>query len=368
MRKACAFLCLSLVLLAGTAMATQTRVLTLGENGNVMMDESNVSTWPQTLSMYPDRAFGEITGAVMTSGGMNMKMNGKTFGLYFSKDNWTNPYLNGSTIYPAGLDQKVTLLFAQDLAGMPFGVNFSFYGDSHVKKDTNDKSAETGTGIRIGAGMTLMETLETYLQLGILSFEQKDAAGNTIAKVNGGTTIMLGARWWKEYSEMYTLVPHFGLTIDGQGTKNTTPEVKETSTTIDLGIGNNIHITKDILFVHDIGFTMMTGSVDNGNKTDMSNWVLPYFKGGMEGPLSEHFLLRWGGVKEWTMSSHKSTGHEETWSGVNTRFYLGACYTRGNLTVDANVNPGLITDGPYFITGAPGAWASSVTMKYMWGK
>jgi len=370
MRKASAFLCLGLLLVAGTASATDTRVLTLGETGNILMDESNVMMYPQTLAMWPNLGVINIMGGSISSAGNHMKYGGAVYGGYWTTEEWSDPYLhdfNGNGVN--GIDQKITMLYARDLAGKPFGFSFSLYGNKDENKN-NGNPTNSGLGIKIGAGMTFMETLETSLQFGMLSWEAKNAAGDKVAENDGGTQIMLMARWWHEMSEGMTMIPHFTFDMNSGGSKpaaggSTTDEM----TTIDLGVGHQFKIGEKAICIEDFGVKFVSGTHDAaGVKTDMSTNLLPYFKGGMETPLTEHWIFRFGGVKEWTSNSTKTGNNEHNTSGAATRMYLGAGYVRGPFSMDMNVEPALFTNGPYIISGKGGAWASQVSMSYTWDK
>ncbi len=124
---------------------------------------------------------------------------------------------------------------------------------------------------------------------------------------------------------------------------------------------------ENIMMVHDLGIRMHSQTIDApGGKTENGMNLLPYFKGGMEAPLSEHFTWRCGGVKEWNSNSSKMGSDEHNWSGASTRMYIGAGYNRGNFNLDANVDPGFFTRGPYLISGAGGSLATQVSLTYSW--
>lgn len=372
MRRLIAFACSLSIAFAGMALATQTRVLTMGESNTVLKDEANLAMWPQTLSMYPDRGLADISGGAVTTTAAHNTFGDFVLGAYWTKEQWPDDYLpvyfdpDGDGI--KGLDQKMSLYYARDLGGLPFGFSFSLFGNSHEKKGTS-KTFHSGLGLKIGAGLTLMETLETGLELGTLSWEEKDNAGKTIGENEGGTSIEFNARWWKEMSDVTTIVPHFSFATMSGGLKPTPgAATKDDATRFQLGLGANLQVNEKVLIVHDIGITMMSRTVDDGTtKHEYAATMLPYFRGGMEAPLSEHFTFRLGGVKEWNSNSHKVGSDEEITGTVRTQFYIGAGYVRGNFTLDANLDPGFFTRGPYLITGADGDWATQVSLKYVWG-
>jgi len=366
MKKLSVFLCLGFLLLASSASATDTRVLTMGENGNIIMDESNVMMYPQTLAMYPNLGVININGAGIQSAGDHMKYGGATYGGYWMTEEWSDPYLhdyNGDGV--KGLDQKITMLYARDLGGMPFGFSFSLYGNKDEHKNDGNPS-HSGLGLKIGAGLTFMETLETSLQFGMLSWEQKNAAGDKVAENEGGTQIMIMARWWHEMNEGMTLVPHFVFDMNSSGVKPAGGgSTKDDMTLIDLGVGYNMKIAEKAMMVEDFGVQFVSHKVGD---VEMSDNLLPYFKGGMEVAVSEKFTFRFGGVKEWTTDTEKDGNKEHNTSGASTRMYIGGAYVRGPFVMDMNVEPAIFTNGPYILSGKGGAWASNVSLAYTWGK
>jgi len=357
-----------LMLIAGSAMATNTRVLTMGENNNILMDEANIEIWPQTLLMYGGRGLIEITDSTITNCAGFLKFGDVTMGGAFSNGGLVPRYapMGAFGMGARGLDQKITLFFARNLSGMPFGLGLSLYGESDIRDAPGDQRSETGLGLKLNAGITVMETIEAFASLGMVNWELKNSAGNVTADVDGGVTISLGGRWWREMSERYTLIPHAMLMIDSQGDK--TGGRNMNAMIIDLGIGNNIRLGDNVLMVHDLGTMIDIGSLESGGASkDTLLWYLPYFKMGFEAPVSKHFVFRCGGLKEWVIVGEDANGASHAKSYVNTRFYIGAGYTRDRFVFDANVDPGFFTRGPYLLTGAGNSMAMSVSLRYIWG-
>jgi len=372
MRKLIVFSCMLILLAASLVNATQTRVLTMGEIGTVIRDDVNVHDFPQTLRMYPNFGTAEITGANFTTSGWHMAYGDFVVGGYWTTQGWSNGYLpdfNGNNSNDDALDQKFSLLYARDLGGMPFGFTFELFGNGEENKGA-DKSTMSGLGMKIGAGMTFMETLETSLKIGMLSWEQKDAAGITTAENEGGTSIAVNARYWMPETPMGVMVPHLMFMTESGGVKPASLQsTKDDRAILEIGFGGYMMAGEKTMIVHDLGIKTMSRTWDDGVADDKEEWsynMIPYFKGGMEGPLGEHFMFRCGGVKEWITTTHKNGSDEHNTSGAATRLYIGFGYMRGAFTLDADVKPAFFTNGPYFITGAPGALANQVSLSYKW--
>ncbi len=192
----------------------------MGEVGSVVHDDAGVQTYPQVLRMYPNFSVAEIMGGGITKSGWHMGHGDFVMGGYWTKEEWANGYqphdFDGDGVM--GLDQKFSLLYARDLAGMPFGFSFEFFGNNDEHKGAN-MAVNSGMGMKIGAGMTFMEALEASFKFGTYSWEAKDAAGNKISESEGGTMIAVNARYWMPESEWGTMVPHFMFEMNGGGVK-----------------------------------------------------------------------------------------------------------------------------------------------------
>jgi hypothetical protein len=371
MRKLIALFCILALAIASTAIATETRVLTLGEVDDIIRDDANVQMYPQTIRMYPNFGVAEIMGANFHTSGWHMTHGDFTMGSYWTTEEWADGYqpfdFDGDGTM--GLDQKFSLIYGRDLAGMPFGFSFELFANKDENKGAS-QALNSGLGMKIGAGVTLMEALETSIGFGMYSWESKDAAGATGPESEGGTIIEINARYWMPETEWGVMVPHFSFGMMSSGVKPPTgSSTKDDMTMIVLGIGGTMPAAEGIIVVHDMGVQFGSQTVDpapGGGKDEFGMNLLPYFKGGMEAPLSEHFTFRCGGVKEWYLNSMKNGSDEHNTSGANTRLYIGAGYNRGHFNLDANVDPGFFTRGPYFITGAAGALATQVSLTYMW--
>lgn len=378
MKKAVALICLVSLMLAGVAMATPTRVATMGGAGNVMKDESAVEMWPQAILAYPDLGTIEINTVSIYSAGSNMKMGPGVLGCYSSNQPWDIAALSGQTLNGASyaLDRKIQLIYGWDLSGNPFGVSFGFYGKGQENKNAAAGSATgtySGMGLKIGAGITLMQNLDIAFEFDNQSFEIKDAAEKKVASNDGGTSIMLMARYWHEISAKETVIPHFAFVTTGGGTKfeagaGTSNKTGETE--IDLGVGDNMKLTDGAWMVSDIGVKFVSGSdePDGGKKVETGSNYLPYLKGGMEAAISPTWTFRFGTVTTWNSNSWKRDNEEHNTSGASTAFYLGSGWKHGPFEFDAAVNPGFLTNGPFVLTGIGSRMFTSVSLLYTWGK
>jgi hypothetical protein len=89
----------------------------------------------------------------------------------------------------------------------------------------------------------------------------------------------------------------------------------------------------------------------------------------MEAQLYDWLWARMGAYKAWQKeSTEDNDGNTEYWGYANTSLYLGAGFLFKNLHIDAQVNPGFMTRGPYIVSGSGGDMFSQVTIYYVWGE
>lgn len=97
--KRAVILTLCMLLLAGaSSFATNTRVLTMGENNTILLDEANISLYPGRTFQYPDIALAEFSYRSIPDFRLNTDATVAQFGVHwkFGKD---NPWVLGTYLY-----------------------------------------------------------------------------------------------------------------------------------------------------------------------------------------------------------------------------------------------------------------------------
>ncbi len=371
------------VLLAFTTMASATRVTTMGGINHIVKDPANIVIYPQTLVDYPDQMWLEINSAGnLHSLGAHYGIGSSFLGLYFTTDNLTSTYAPGVPSNLGGTyntyHQKINLFYARMLGEMPIGAQLSLYGDSHnVDKSTapKDESVESVMGLGIDAGASFMEVIDAYFTFQTVSWTYEAADGKMITEPNGNMIIGFGGRMWLEMSDTYTLVPYASLTLSGEGRKDSSKvEVKKSTTTINLGVGDNINVAENVMVVSDIGISFApskteTTTPDTSLTSKRSNTSIPYFRIGLEAGLTSWMDIRFGAFKGWQgRTDEDNAGDKKSWGWADTNLYLGAGFHFNNFVIDAQVNPGFVTRGPYILSGSTGNMFARATVGYIWGE
>lgn len=361
--------------------ATQTRVMTMGEVDHIIKDDNNIWAFPQTLLLYPDRMVADIMGSNMYQLGAHYEMPCCAMAMYFGKTILVNEYapnvpdVNGNP--QMGADQKIDLFIAKELGMMPLGLKFSLYGNSYTRDYSNptDKTTMSTMGMGITLGGTFMDNLEGFFVFETYSWTNEDAAGAVVTEPSGNSNIEFGIRYWKELSSEYTIVPYFGLRMAKIGMKdNPGNEEIQSMMTIMVGFGDNIMIDDNVMVVNDIGIEYtsgtkeMTPAVGTATEDKMSSTAIPYFRIGMEADISSKVDVRFGAVKKWAgASTEADNGNKDSWGFADTEIYLGAAVHYGNLDIDAAIDPGFLTRGPYLLSGQSGDMAACISLRYTWG-
>jgi hypothetical protein len=399
--------------LSGMVYATETRVLTMGNANMIVRDVANVSLFPQTISEYPNLFIAENDDDdYFRSVGAHFKLGegdkAPVLGAYFSSDSYYNwlfyEYGHGDYVY--NNNNRIALIYGQELGGNPFGIALRYYHAS--QQATYDTTYGYNyyynyeyalTRFEFGAGITLMQKkLELSAGMAMTSWTDKeyfDTIYTDYSKPKGNFDFAFVARYWMDPIGNYTLIPHLTFASEKEGLdlypgqldtvgendlvyrRNLVYENKYTS--FDLGLGMNYKASEKILVVGDIGM-MLEASKDKlaGQTYDYeeglavlidtsfeSKWnytSLPYFRLGLDAEVFSWLDIR-AGVETWWVGHKYQPGRntyeyyeyellESKYNNVETDTYLGACFHWNNLSIDALLDPQFLSRGPYFITGA----------------
>lgn len=382
-----------MLLTVSMAHASAVRVGTMGDNSQIVKDASGVSLYPQTILNYPNIMYTTIDGASQWLVGGNYVLPVGTLGLIFKQgpngqDN--NTYFPNVPIHGGGaspvIDQKLDLIYGYDMGEMSFGLGLSLYGNSYVRNYTkvipNDKTEISASGIGINIGATIAKNLDAAITFNMMSFVNNAADGKVITEGTGNTEIGVTARYWMEMSPKYTLIPHIGFGLlgegetQGPGSATNGDKVEISTMVLQVGIGNNMNFNENVMAVADVGIeympTMTTVTPTTAGvvafKGIETHTAMPYFNLGLEGKVFTWMDIRLGVTKKWashtTDALDANDGDTEQWGFVQTDMKIGAGFHFNALNIDAEINPGFLTNGPNFISGASAPLAAKVALTY----
>jgi hypothetical protein len=390
-----------LLLLSMSSFATNTRVMTMGDNNTILMDEANIWEFPSRINDYPNIAVGEFgySGNYFQDFGVHWQfdqVNPWVLGTYFHNSDIlfppSDPYGFGPFFYifpfndggdpSASLlpNQRIDLFYGRKLGAQqnPFGVRLSLIHSSQENKVTGAESKEGFSVYDLALGLTLGGGL-TDISLGFMMMSWTDeallpTAGTTYdeSKPSGNYQIYaMGRRFW-QLTPTYTAVPHVGLAVgkteaeyymeDGAGAADSLFETdKFTFLEIDLGIGLQFAPSNDAMAVIDAGiqYSKLDGEYDNNGviiDAKGKTFTLPYFKMGADLKVFNWMDLRLGSTSYWDRDSFEASDpgvvlEDFSMNYPSNNTYLGFGFHWGNLHVDTYTDPEVFLNGFNFISG-----------------
>lgn len=413
MKKLLTLTLAALLVLGSVAYATNTRVLTMGETGNILLDESNVFMFPSRINMYPDLAIGEMgynydeeydQGTGMSKWGIHWKFGEKNpwvLGTYLARDEFrgTDSYNGRLGIGYAKLpfrawtwfdlidagwfdwpstptsnegNQRVSLIYGRKLGNNPFGFRFSkFHSSWKDEGNTGNSKAEEGLAeYDFAFGLTEQNgKWDVAAGINMLTWTNKNFNGEYNTKPSGNRAIFLHGRYFKQVNPRWTIVPNAGVILgsyEAEFYNGATPNVLvETqsvkSTNFWAGLGAHYTPVTNVLAVCEagLGYSSNKGEVKpvvGTSSTDKINFLtFPYLKIGFEGQVFDWLDLRGGATSYWQRESQEfepnPNGIKYKSNYPDNMTYLGTGMHFGNLHIDTYTNPEILLNGFDFISG-----------------
>lgn len=354
---------LGLLILVSSVMATDTRVMTMGQNNNILLDEANIWLYPSRINYYPDLAEmelvnygddyypfpeGELEGvSPIERVGVNMKFGGDkpyVIGLYLH--NQAEYYHQFSPIsgrshgsfndegYYGNSNRRADLFYGRKLGDKNFGLRFGYVHSSYKNLSANQFNETSFSQISFDLGLTLKEGLFDIM-VGLESFSFTDLqtvnlnqglsgdasyGGVDNYEPDGNKRLYFRARYFHELNSTVTVVPHLGFSTgtykwnEWDWLANPAPDsgfsnqVDRTSKTTskEFTLGTGLHYTPSSKVLTVIDFGLATTKIkrltsDNGEISESSeNWTaLPFIKLGFEAGVFKWLDVRFGAETYW---------------------------------------------------------------------
>jgi len=314
MKKILLLTIFALLVMSLSSLATDTRVLTMGENNTILLDDANIWLFPSRINNYPDLAFAEVSYGrykkdklaseytdPITRFGINWKFGGDkpwVLGTYFHNNDYYEEFPYGEQDImptwsvmpwhgPENIDEyersysnrRMDLFWGYLLGENLFGLHFSYSNSSYQHDDLQPPSydlSERGfSKYDFSAGLTMMEgKLDLAAGIEMFTFTYKDNGNEgTVGdpdyvaydywKPEGNSLFYLRGRYMYEYSPTYTFVPHgevmMGKFEHGQYDWDVDHDTLDFSrkynfTSFNLGVGMHYVPANNVLGVIDVGF------------------------------------------------------------------------------------------------------------------
>ena len=395
MRRSIILAVLLLWMLGASAMATDTRVMTMGENNLVLVDDANIWLFPSRVFEYPDLAIGEFSdqaGNDFTQLGIHWKFgsdNPLVLGTYFTDlgfpalpDNLLGTDLVDWDFLEDFDNRRIDLFYGNELGGYIFGSRFSIYHSSaEIDSDAPvDMSRESFGYYDFDFGLT-SETRkwDASLNFALGSWTDEDDQGRTESEPDGFFDFSVLGRYFMQRGPDYTFIPHVGFLKNKRGVKSyvvdpadpTLLTLSQTSnydvTAFNFGLGLNYTPARKVLAVCDFGFSYAkwkdeteleeVGVQAAASFEDTEAFtVLPYFKIGLDADVFKWMDVRLGATSFWNSETieDKTLNNTEKYKFADNETYLGFGFHWNNLHVDTYTDPELFLNGFDFISGDGG--------------
>jgi len=390
MKRLCALLIALLVLaMAVPAMATWTRVMTMGNQPMFIQDDYNIWQWTSTVNNYPRHMivdhsidaesyeFGTEDYDGSTRVGMVVPFMGTSvLGVFISDFDVDYPFT--TTSFPGNeANQYIDVFYGYRGASWDLGVRIDYYNESVEaggKQNQSQIGLNAGVGFNVNANM--LEINAFYKSISWKNETLGAAPNDPITEKDAGSDIGIAARYLIAYNNMVTLIPAFAYrtqTVSETVTATVPPGIgngEENKTTgWDLGIGCNTVPLSGVEFLTSLGVRSQsfedTDTSSTGPLFDGSDKHFPYFAFGADIQVKNWLALRVGAEKTWDGFTDKTSTPETKISTSSFDYHIGAGIMLGDVQFDVDVNPGWLNAGPYFLSGeSDGDMFTYVSFKY----
>ena len=367
------------LVLAMSAFASRTRVLTMGNNNTILVDDANIWQFPSRINDYPGLAIAEIATGDVAQFGIHWRYNDDNpwvLATYF--DNMAplqTDDLMGGNLVPfdfALLDnRRINLLYGRMMGGNAFGARFSI---THSSRDSTSNppvaSIKESFGYyQLTLGLTsAARDWDVAFNLGVGSWTDEEDELIQFKSDGYYDFSLEGRLFWT--GPNLTHVPHAKLMLSKRGIEdfgggNAAINANTfTGTMFELGIGQVYTPSNNVEAVLDFGFMFssvkhkfedIVTPANNLERTDKVR-TIPFFKLGLDAEVFRWMDLRFGATSFW----NRETDDEST-IAVAIEFkdnlsrndtFLGFGFHWGNFHVDTYADPQLFLEGLNFISGA----------------
>lgn len=372
---------IAVAVLAGSTLATETRVLTMGDNNMILLDEANIVLFPSRLIDYPNLAIGEFQPNDMTQLGIHWKPRENmncVLGTYLHNNTAENHrYLPINA--PLGQNKRIDLYHGRMLGQHKFGFHLGYRQSTDKDEKPTDMSEQSMYILRLDLGLTPEgDKLDLAAGFELLGWSDKstnmvvsgtDTTYNqwTVTDPSGNMSFYARGRYFKAMSSLVTLIPHaefrYGkFEYDSSAIVSDQAELVRTNASdlmrFNVGVGmeyvpaTNVLAVLDFGVMYDVVNTDITPANASASEIDEATFTLPYVKMGMDADVFSWMDVRFGATTYWENYALESGESKDTQGYPDNETYLGFGFHWNRLHVDVHTDPEVFLDGLNFISGA----------------
>ena len=377
MKRLCALLTALFVLtLALPALATLTRVSTMGEQFLFIQDDYNIWTWTSTVNNYPRHLIVDHNGGYRyesstVAGGTRVGMI-----VPFLKSSVIGAFVSDGradyALTPIGADQRLDLFYGFRGTNFDLGLKVNWWGDKVQETGTQ---SQTQFGLNAGVGFNANgNMLELNGFYNSLSWTNEPLAGGAaINEKDAGNEFGLRGRYLYAYNNMVTLAPAIDFRTGkiAEKTTGTGSGQEYKYTMFDIGAGCNTVPLQGTEFLTSIGYVndKETYSDSSGTQNELTTGAF-YLRAGADIQVKNWLFFRVGANK-YIIANEKDSqplpapGTETKTTFSDLVYHIGAGIMLGDVQFDVDVNTDWMNAGPYFLSGeSAGDMFTYISFKY----
>ena len=365
------------LVLAMSAFGSRTRVLTMGNNNTILVDDANIWQFPSRINDYPGLAIGQIDGGDVSQFGVHWKLGDDrswVFATYFDNQSpFQDDDLLGSSLVPfdfALLDnRRIHAFYGSRLGGHSFGARLSlFHSSQEFNQDPAEGDSKEAFGYyQLALGLTADDgSWDLAVNGATGSWTDEDTLGITQTDADGYYDFSVEGRLFWDSGPNYSYVPHAMVqfskrgidTLDATGIIQT--REKFTGFLFELGIGQVYTPSNNVEAVIDFGilysrvkdeFEDNTVSPVTTTEVTFKTRTIPFFKLGLDAEVFSWMDVRFGATSFWDRFSADDNVSEVKFNFANNDTFLGFGFHWGHFHVDTYADPQLFLEGFNFISG-----------------
>ena len=369
-----------LIAICSISFATEARMEALGVNPIYYNDDAIIGLFPHYLPQYMNMAY--IDGYYYSyykcmdkfSGGLNMRLAGKNVGIYINKDFPIRFDYSIDKTESARLDKALNLYYATD----DFGFGLDLAMDKYKNDATKQEQSTFGIGGKIG---TTLDGIDLGGQVYFASGKDK----NSTEIKNSAFMVGLAARKKMFETKKSCVYPAIEFefytekeTIEGTTKTDNQTEYTDTSFEIFPGIGFNHWLTKEVMVIGaaTVGFNSCKEETkytykDTTYSHDKTTFTLPKLELGLEAYPAKWLTLRAGINKSYLykiepIDDYKSDDKVYYYDSYFS-YSFGVGLHFGRFIIDWEICDDLLWNAPYIISGMTSEFASTLSLKYVFG-
>ncbi len=406
--KRCLIITFTLLLLMSmSSLATNTRVLTMGDNNMILLDEANIWLFPSRINDYPNLVIGEFgsysheyysgeygSPSEFTELGIHWKFNEKRpwiLATYLHNSDVVSPisspfwsYYGSPYGYSAQFvpfndfslmsNQRIDLFLGHEWT-IPIGFRLSLIHSSQKNSEPMNLDEEGFRIYQFAVGGTWpVPRIDIAAGLELMSWTDKGtdntsspATAYDESKPKGNWALYAMAR--RFIPGTYTIVPHAAIYYaknEAEYYSAPPPSLEQTDKYtrfgIEVGVGLQYAPSSNAMAVIDFGlkYDKLSGEFRDTTTTydaSLKTVTIPFFKVGADVKVFRWMDLRVGATTYWDRTTRENDFRvqnledELSQNYANNDTYLGFGFHWGDLHVDTYTHPDLFLKGFHFISG-----------------